>query len=727
MLPWLVLLACKDDPTPDTPDSVGGWDTEVPEAESCPTTFTYTAQSAAEGVAVAGSFNGWSTATDPLAEVSPGVWSATLDLPPGTYTYKLVEQTGAQGRNEEWACDPEAAYAQCDAGYTWNNPGCGLGEASCNSLVVVPNCNRPQTAFTALTLDRSAGSVRASVGFTPAVDGAALDALEVWVDGALHSRPDTPEEITITGLAPGRHTVRVKARDTEGRAAEELHLPVWTDDRSWQSGLMYFVFVDRFADGDPGNNSPEGTTDPTTDYHGGDWQGVLDRLDYLDALGVTALWLTAPWDNPGGAWGDKCGANFSGYHGYWPAHPTALEEHFGDEALLRQLIAEAHARGMRVLVDWVANHVHEEHPYAAESDWFNSLLICQGDVWNTAPEVCWFDSFLPDIRYYEPDPLVQLVDDAVTFAKDYDLDGFRVDAVKHMPHSVYFNLQSRVRAELEHRHAGGDEEFYTVGETFSGDRGLIGSYVNEHELDAQFDFGLYWAILAAFARDELSLTALEDTFDDSRAAYDPALMSTFLGNHDVERFITHANGEVSSLYGDGTCGGDGRLRAPASPPGGWEPYHRLMLAWTWLLTHSGLPLIYYGDEIGLEGFADPDNRHDMRFDSALSAQEQAVLAHVQALGQARLAHPALSLGQRTRWWEEDEVLAWALVAEGDAALVVVNRSASDRTLVNSLGFAGLGEGTYTDLFTGEHFTSAGGSLSVNVPARGSRVLLHTGG
>lgn len=723
MLTWLVWFACKDAPTPD---SGPGWDTDIPLADACPTTFTYAARGAPEGVALAGSFNGWDTSAHPLAETTPGTWSITVDLPPGEHTYKLVEKTGAQGRNEEWACDPEADYAQCDAGYTWNTPSCGLGEGACNSLVVVPNCARPQLAFTTLDIDRAAGGVQAEVAFTPALDGAALDTLELWVDGALHSTP-APGAITLTGLSPGRHTVRVKARDTAGRAAEELHLPFWTDGRSWNSGLMYFVFVDRFANGDPGNDGAEGTTDWTTDYHGGDWQGVLDRLDYLDSLGVTALWLTAPWDNPAGAWGDKCGADFSGYHGYWPAHPTDLEEHFGDEALLRTLIAEAHARGMRVLVDWVANHVHEDHPYAANTDWFNSLLICQGDVWNTAPEVCWFDSFLPDLRYYEPEPLVQLVDDAIAFAKDYDLDGFRVDAVKHMPHSVYFNLQSRVRAELEHRHAGGDEEFYTVGETFSGDRGLIGSYVNEHELDAQFDFGLYWAILAAFARDELTLPELESTFADSRAAYDPALMSNFLGNHDVERFITHANGEVASLYGDGTCGGDGRLRSPASPPSSAVPYERLQLAWTWLLTHEGLPLIYYGDEIGLEGFADPDNRHDMRFDAELSANEARVLAHVQALGQARLAHPALSVGTHTIWWEEADVLAWARVAGSDQALVVVNRSGSERTLSNSLGFAGLGEGRYEDVLTGEQVSSSGGSLSVTVPARGSRVFVRVGG
>ena len=201
-------------------------------------------------------------------------------------------------------------------------------------------------------------------------------------------------------------------------------------------------------------------------------------------------------------------------------------------------------------------------------------------------------------------------------------------------------------------------------------------------------------------------------------------MSTFLGNHDVERFISHAAGEVGSLYGDGPCGGDGWIRGPAGAPGWDEPYERLMLAWTFLLTTEGLPLVYYGDELGLPGYHDPDNRQMMRFDGDLSGREAWVLEHVQTLGQARLEHSALSEGTRTQWWIEADVLAYARVHGDSEALVVINRSGQERTLTNGVAFAGLSEGTYTDVLTGETFSTSGDSLSVTVPARRTRVLVR---
>jgi glycosidase len=149
-----------------------------------------------------------------------------------------------------------------------------------------------------------------------------------------------------------------------------------------------------------------------------------------------------------------------------------------------------------------------------------------------------------------------------------------------------------------------------------------------------------------------------------------------------------------------------------------------MLAWTFLLSTEGLPLVYYGDEIGLPGFNDPDNRQMMRFDGELSANEAMVLGHVQALGQARRDNLAFSRGTRTEWWGgEAEFYAYARTYEGDAVLVLLNRADSSRSVTNGVGFAGLPEGTYTDVLTGDTFSTSGDSLTVDVPALGSRVLV----
>jgi glycosidase len=671
----------------------------------------------AEAVYLAGEFNGWDYTQTPL-ERDGAFWTTSLDLAGGSWAYKVVELHGGEA---QWSCDPSADFYQCDRGYSWN-PECEGGWDSCNSLVRVPDCEQPRLILDALDIDRDAGSVRLETSFISALDGSELGSALVSLDGQTVSTE--LGDLEVGTLSPGRHTLRVYATDLAGREAEELYIPFWTDGRDWDSGLMYYVFVDRFEDGDVALNSSEGASHALTDYLGGDWQGVIDRLDYLEELGVTVIWLTAPQDNGEGAWGDSCDEDYSGYHGYWPSDAYGMEEHFGTEEELRLLIDEAHARNMRVLTDWVANHVHQDHPYYQDHpEWFTAELVCEGTVWETDPETCWFDTFLPDIKYYDKEPLELMVDDAVWWVKEYELDGYRVDAVKHMPHSVFANFQARVKNEIEHSEVGGDEDFYTVGETFSGDRGLIGSYVNERELDAQFDFTLYWSILSAIGRRESSLLDLEQTFEDSEAAYEGYLMSTFLGNHDVERFIAHASYETSSLYGDGACP-EGWIRGPDTAPDWDEPYQRLMLAWTWLLGHEGLPLIYYGDEVGLPGYHDPDNRQMMRFDDELSWREAEVLEHVRSLGQARLDHPAMSSGERVRWWEEDEVLAWARVNGDDEVLIAINRSDYHRTLDNGLSWAGLSEGTWTDVLTGERFTSSDDRIAFDVAAMGSRVLVR---
>lgn len=694
------------------------------QGDPCGQTLAYEARGDAQAVFVAGSFNDWDPTATPMTRDGDR-WVVELDLPPGAYPYKFVEVNYDAGGAQAWACDPWSDFVQCDEGYTWD-PSCPLNGGGCNSLLVVEDCTVPVLTLTSLDIDRDANAVRAEVSLAgEAVEGTVLldgEPVDGWTGAGF--------SVALTGLSEGRHTLRFRAVDAEGGEAKEVYVPFWLDDRRWENGLLYYVFVDRFANGDLALDGSEGTSSRSTDYLGGDWQGVIDRLDYLDSLGVTVLWLTAPQDNPDGAWDGSCNATYSGYHGYWPADAFAPEDHFGDEATLEDLVAAAHDRGMRVLTDWVANHVHVDHPYASEHpDWFTEPRIC-GDAnnWNDIPETCWFDDYLPDIRYYDVAPLTQMVDDAMWWVSAYELDGYRVDAVKHMPHSVFYNFASRVRREVEHSAAGGDEDFYTVGETYTGDRGLIAAYVNDRELDGQFDFPLYWAIVAAFARDEIGLSngegSLQDTQLDSEAAFGPHLMSTFLGNHDVARFLAQSSGEIASLYGDSACGSDGNLRGEDQPEADAEHYQRLMLAWTFLLTTEGLPLVYYGDEIGLPGYNDPDNRQMMRFDGALSGNEATVLAHVQKLGQARRDHPAFGTGTRTDWWTgEADVYAYARVDGDDEVLVVLNRSPSERTLTNAVAYTGMRAGAWRDVLTGDTFEAVGDSLTVTVPGRSSRVLV----
>lgn len=676
-----------------------------------------------------------------------GSWTLDLDLAPGAWAYRVVEVSDfSQGSEERSFCDPQAEQISCPAGYKepwetdWDHD-CSQPDSSCDSLLVVPDCSVPQVALTSLDVNRTEGRFKAEIAVTPAISGALLDEFTLTLD-------EGPVPYEIAGntfhvehpaLEPGRHTLRFRALDQDGAWSDELWVPFWTDvadpQDGFRDGLMYYVFVDRLADGDESINGGEGASATIADFAGGDWAGVRQALPYLDELGVRTLWISNPQDNAEGAWAGQCEADFAGYHAYWPDQARQPEEHFGTADELQLLVAEAHALGMRVVMDWVANHVHEDHPYADNADWFNGQALCEdANNWNDIPEECWFAPYLPDLDYTRTDVLVTMLDDALWWARTFDLDGFRVDAAKHMPHSVQYNLEARIQAEIEHTAAGGDEEFWTVGETFDGAE-RIAEYIGEDQLDGQFDFPLYYGIRAGFGGYG-SLRDLSATIADSTARYDGALMSNFLGNHDVGRFITDL-----AWGGGSACGGDPFAEAGVPADSTWA-YDRLALAWLFVLTRPEVPLVYYGDELGLPGFGDPDNRQPLWWytggtvtsvDQAIAGVQGAVgfepmtevLRTVAAVGAARRQVRALWDGAEVEWWLEDQVMAWARVADdGSAALVVLNASDSDRTLDNGLSFAGLpASGTLEDVVSGEELGFSGDWLSVQVPARSGRVLV----
>ncbi len=717
---------------------------------ACPVKLTHDALSAdATAVTLAGELVDAAGGGVDFTEVEPGHWQLDLDLAPGAWSYRVVESlTFSESTEERSYCDANARQILCPAGYI--DPGqvewthdCSQPDSPCDSLLVVPDCSRPSLSLARLDVDRSAGSLTADVAVGSAVSGAELATIDVSVDGEPLdvSLDGDAFHVELDGLAPGRHTLRATATDTAGATSEPLWAPFWTDVDSprdgWRDGPMYFAFVDRFANGDPSNDGSEGASATIADFAGGDWAGVLDALPYLDELGVRTLWLSNPQDNAAGAWPGQCDADFTGYHAYWPAAPRDVEEHFGSSDDLHALVDAAHDRGMRVVMDLVANHVHLDHPYYQDhaDTWFNDEAICEdADNWNDIPETCWFAPYLPDLDYTRADVMVTMLDDAMWWAKTYDLDGLRVDAAKHMPHAVQYDLAHRVQDEIEHRDAGGDEEFWTVGETFDGaDR--IAAYVGEDQLDGQFDFPLYYALRAALGTRTASMRDLSATMQDGAGRYSADLMSDFLGNHDVTRFIT----DVAWGGGD-VCAGDPLAEAGVPTGSSWA-YDRLILAWAFVLTRPDVPLIYYGDELGLPGYGDPDNRQPLWWhagdaltsvDSVADAASTAagsddparVLRAVASLATARRDHPALWSGSETEWWLDDDVLAWARVTDDDGALVILNAGDDDRWLSNGASFAGMpASGSWEDVLTGETVSWSGDSIELSVPARGARVLV----
>jgi glycosidase len=336
------------------------------------------------------------------------------------------------------------------------------------------------------------------------------------------------------------------------------------------------------------------------------------------------------------------------------------------------------------------------------------------------PETCWFREYLPDLDHRNDEVVEHLSEVALFWARELDLDGFRVDAVKH----VHVHFWNTLRAKLD-RAAQGSMPFLLLGETFVGawgggtgtEEALIKAYVAPDQLHGQFDFPLYWAIVQGLARDEIGLDQLGEVLLGTVSYHGPDTpMVAFMGNHDVPRFLSHAAGDIASLWGTGASQ-QGWQSPPEQPPSA-APYARQKLAHTLLAGGPWWPLIYYGDEVGLAGAGDPDNRRVFPW-SGRTAHQDAVLAHARAAYQARRGSTALRRGSLEVLASSADTLALRRVVEGSQALVLLNRGTSSWQA--SLPVTGT---TYLDALDQSSWQAVAGLLVVPVAAEGSRLLLE---
>jgi glycosidase len=516
----------------------------------------------------------------------------------------------------------------------------------------------------------------------------------------------------------------------------------------WRDAVMYFVMVDRFYDSNGQATPVSGVTGDSGNgasgqYEGGDLPGVTAKMDYLADLGVTTIWLSAPYENrnSGGAAIDPNADPriYSAYHGYWPspanvnysAAPTSpapsVESRIGSAADLKAMIAAAHGatsangHGIKVLFDYVMNHVDIDSGLyqAHQSDgWFakvdNRIVLCAGDSvcggscwdhpeWTTK---CAFTNYLPPFDFNNAAARAWSVNDAIWWAKEFGIDGYRLDAIKHVPLVWLTDLRLRLNQEFPDPTGG---RFYLVGETYTwGDFNILKFFVDpQTKLDGQFDFPWRKEVCRAVLRQESGLSDLRSFMDVNDQRYGAgALMSTWLGNHDIPRVIHNATGQFGCEQGSyADIGWQGRDAFPQ--PTEAEPYEKLRVAFAILLTSPGLPLIYYGDEVGLAGGGDPDNRREMIWnDSQLNDHQKALRASVRALARARGENPSLSRGRRTTLSVDADTWVYRMGGCGASApdvIVAINRSASPRSL-------NVPAGAYTDLIT--NAPSSGGAVSV---------------
>ncbi|MFJ9429951.1 pullulanase-type alpha-1,6-glucosidase [Streptomyces sp. NPDC101490] len=539
---------------------------------------------------------------------------------------------------------------------------------------------------------------------------------------------------------------------------------------------FYFVLPDRFANGDPSNDRGGLTGsrtqhgfDPTDKgfYQGGDLKGLTQRLDYIKGLGTTAIWMAPIFKNrPVQGEGKDASA---GYHGYWITDFTQVDPHFGTNDDLKKLIAAAHAKGMKVFFDVITNHTADTVDYAeteygyrpkgaypyldkdgrpfddraaigkVDADsfpytpvekagtkvpaWLNdpTMYHNRGDsTW--AGESAEYGDFvgLDDLWTERPEVVEGMKRIYEKWVRDFKIDGFRVDTVKHVDLDFWTQWATALDAYAKKR---GREDFFMFGEVYSADTAVTAPYVTRGRLDATLDFPFQDAA-RAFASQGAGADRLAKVFaEDYRYTTDKANayeQVTFLGNHDMGRPGTF-------LKQDNPNASDAELLA------------RDRLANELMFLSRGNPVIYSGDEQGFTGAGGDKDARQPLFASRTAdyldddqigtdrthATDAYDTGHplyraIAALSKLTREHPALRDGVQRERYAEGSVYAFSRTDAGDRTeyLVAANGGTTPRTVtvpVDSTAFRTLygGRGTVT---------ATGGEVTLTVPALSSVVL-----
>ncbi len=567
-------------------------------------------KSAPKQVQIAGQVNNWNPKDSHFEQLPDGTWKTELWLNPGKYHYQLVI-------NGKWILDP-------------NNPVVEDNNIGGQNSVLIIEGSHPDSLPYIFTQKPKKQTVIVGFNKKPTVLYAFWE--NYLLDNSYIRWKENHLEILIPGNAakPKRSHIRIFAANEHG-SGNDLLIPLefknpvtkpsqlTRNDKHTQ--ILYFLMVDRFYNGNPDNDHPlnDPEVHPKANYMGGDLVGVAKKIEdgYFSTLGINTLWLSPITQNPLDAWGlwPKPRTKFSGYHGYWPIALTKVDFRFGTEQELRRLLNSAHQAGMNMLLDYVANHVHKNHPvYQTNPDWATPLYLPDGSLnterWDEYRLTTWFDTFLPTLDLERAEVYEPMTDSALFWLTTFDFDGYRHDATKHIPEVFWRRLTQKIKKHIPQR------SIYQIGETY-GSRELISSYIGSGMMDAQFDFNLYDAAVATFAKPASHFQQLNNAVQESMNYYGSLhLMGNMSGNQDKPRFISLASGDVRFDEDSKLAGWTRDIKVSDT-----LAYRKLQLMNAFNLTIPGVPTIYYGDEIGMPGGNDPDNRRMMKFTN-LSPHEQ---------------------------------------------------------------------------------------------------------
>jgi len=528
---------------------------------------------------------------------------------------------------------------------------------------------------------------------------------------------------------PGPHQLRLITAGGETGAPFEVLEPLARAGRFQgfsPDDIIYLIMPDRFANGDASNDDPAVShglfnRQKPRYYHGGDFQGIVDHLPYLKDLGATAIWINPVYDNVNRLNERERynGEGITDYHGYGAVDFYGIEEHFGTLAQFRELVDAAHRQGLKVIQDQVANHTGPYHPWVKDPPtptWFHGTESHHvANTWQTwtlidphataelrAPTLNgWFIDILPDLNQDDEEVARYLIQNTLWWVGIAGLDGIRQDTLPYVPRRFWREWMAAIKREYP--------ALRVVGEVFDGDPAMTAFFQGgqarfdgvDSGVDTVFDFPTFYAIRHAFAEGKAVRDVAVTTGHDYLYP-NASLLVTFLGLHDVERFMSDAGATAQGLD----------------------------LAFTFLMTARGIPMIYYGDEIGMRGGGDPDNRRDFpggwpedtrnAFTAAgRTPEEQAIWDRVRRLTRLRGELEPLRRGPMVNLCVSDQTYGYARTGLAGPVVVLMNNAANAADVNCDLSPLGLAEGaSLTDrLGAAPELRVAGGQVQARLPAR----------
>ncbi len=676
--------------------------------------FTYKAEKGEKQVNLFGQFNSWDRQSLPMKDKNGnGLFEVEIPLDPGRYEYKFF----VDGKE---VVDPANPLKVPN----------GMGDF--NSVRVIEESAKDKIFLHVLGQEKLNKQLKLKFYFESLDKSNLVDKKSVI---ALIDNSEFPSnQIQIKGkevtfvldgkMINGNHTFRV-AINRMGRNSNIQTVQLQNGVVAGQTNkftmndlIIYSIMVDRFCNGDSTNDDPikHDSLFAPANYQGGDLQGIINKFNegYFDSLGINALWISPIVDNTNNAYREYPAPHrwYTGYHGYWPISSTKVEEHFGDMKLAQKLIDLAHQKNTKIFLDYVAHHVHQESwMWRDHRDWFGTFHLPNGRLnlrlWDEYRLTTWFEPYLPSFDYVDSyEALEYMTDNALWWLKVTGADGFRHDAVKHVPNEFWRLLTKKLNEEIvvpKHK------TIYQIGETFGG-IDLIASYVNNGQLTAQFNFNLYDVAIPTFIDQNASFKLLDYQMQKSFQVFGyNNLMGNIMDSHDKIRYMAYADGNLEI--------NDGRAAEIAwtDPPKVNHPssYEKLKVYMSYLLTIPGVPIIYYGDEIGMTGAADPDNRRMMRFGNELNDYEKQTLRDVSKLVHIRKENSALRYGDFLTLQADENIYAYIRSDMNERILTVINKSSNKQKLEFTLPQIYKVKNA-RDLVSGKEFEVKGNKISFNV-------------